>query len=218
MLGPLLRGPAFLALRARVPIVPVGIGGSARSMPIGAKWVLPVRISIVIGKPIWPPPATGSERVPRRVVEELTERLREECRSFSTRPGRWPETEAPPGQGAEDATEQPTQPTQRGGEARMEYRQLGRSGLRVSSMALGTMTFGGAGSFSRVGTTDVDEARRIVDRCCEAGVNLIDTADVYSGGRSEEIVGQVVRGRRDDLLIATKCRFPTEDGPNGAGS
>jgi aryl-alcohol dehydrogenase-like predicted oxidoreductase len=100
----------------------------------------------------------------------------------------------------------------------MQYRQLGRSGLRVSAISLGTMTFGGAGGFANVGHTDVDEASRILDRCVEAGVNLIDTADVYSGGASEEIVGQIVNGRRDDLLLATKCRFPNETGANGAGS
>ncbi|HTV12600.1 MAG TPA: lysophospholipid acyltransferase family protein [Acidimicrobiales bacterium] len=81
VLDPLMRGPAFVALRAGVPIVPVGIGGTERSMPIGAKWVSPVRVAIVIGKPIWPPPRPGSERVPRRMVEELTERLREELQS-----------------------------------------------------------------------------------------------------------------------------------------
>jgi aryl-alcohol dehydrogenase-like predicted oxidoreductase len=100
----------------------------------------------------------------------------------------------------------------------MEYRQLGRSGLRVSAVSLGTMTFGGSGGFSNVGHTDVDEATRILDRCIEAGVNLIDTADIYSEGASEEIVGQIMKGRRDDLLVATKCRFPNEVGANGAGS
>jgi 1-acyl-sn-glycerol-3-phosphate acyltransferase len=77
-LGPLLGGPAFLAVRAGVPVVPVGIGGTERSMPIGAKWVRPVTVGIVIGKPIWPPPLTGAGRVPRRVSQEMTERLREE--------------------------------------------------------------------------------------------------------------------------------------------
>ena len=100
----------------------------------------------------------------------------------------------------------------------MEYRQLGRSGLRVSALALGTMTFGGKGPFADVGQTGAEDAGRVLDCCIEAGVNLIDTADVYSAGASEEIVGQVIKGRRDDLLIATKCRFPTEPGPNGAGS
>jgi aryl-alcohol dehydrogenase-like predicted oxidoreductase len=100
----------------------------------------------------------------------------------------------------------------------MEYRQLGRSGLRVSALSLGTMTFGGLGGFSNVGATGVAEARRILDRCIDAGVNLVDTADIYSDGVSEEIVGEIVRGRRHDLLLATKCRFQSEPGPNGAGS
>jgi 1-acyl-sn-glycerol-3-phosphate acyltransferase len=79
VLGPLMRGPAFLALRANVPIVPVGIGGSERAMPVGAKWVWPVRVAIVIGRPIWPPPRRPvNGRVPRRTVEELTGRLKEE--------------------------------------------------------------------------------------------------------------------------------------------
>jgi aryl-alcohol dehydrogenase-like predicted oxidoreductase len=100
----------------------------------------------------------------------------------------------------------------------VEYRQLGRSGLRVSAVGLGTMTFGGAGGFANVGHTDVDEARRVLDRCIDTGVNLVDTADVYSNGASEEMVGQVVKGRREDLVLATKCRFPTEAGANGSGS
>ena len=99
----------------------------------------------------------------------------------------------------------------------MEYRQLGRSGLRVSTLTLGTMTFGGAGKFAKVGNAQVDEAREQVDLALEAGVNLIDTADVYSDGLSEEIVGQVVAGRRDDVLIATKVRFPMGGGPNDGG-
>ncbi len=99
----------------------------------------------------------------------------------------------------------------------MEYRPLGRSGLRISVLTLGTMTFGGRGVFKAVGDTDLDGARRQIDMCLDAGVNLIDTADVYSAGRSEEIVGEVVQGRRDDLLIATKVRFPMGDGPNDAG-
>jgi aryl-alcohol dehydrogenase-like predicted oxidoreductase len=99
----------------------------------------------------------------------------------------------------------------------MEYRQLGRSGLRVSALSLGTMTFGGRGPFADVGTTDVQEATRQVDMCLEAGVNLIDTADVYSGGLSEEIVGKTLRGRRDQVLLATKTRMPMGTGPNDAG-
>jgi aryl-alcohol dehydrogenase-like predicted oxidoreductase len=80
------------------------------------------------------------------------------------------------------------------------------------------MTFGGAGGFAKVGHTDVGEAARILDRCLEAGVNLVDTADIYSDGASEEMVGQITKGRRHDLLLATKCRFPSEAGANGAGS
>jgi aryl-alcohol dehydrogenase-like predicted oxidoreductase len=89
----------------------------------------------------------------------------------------------------------------------MEYRQLGRSGLRVSVLTLGTMTFGGAGGFSAVGATGVEGARRQVDLCLDAGVNLIDTADVYSGGLAEEITGAVIKGRRDSLLRSTKVRM-----------
>jgi len=99
----------------------------------------------------------------------------------------------------------------------MEYRQLGRSGLRISALTLGTMTFGGAGGFSAVGATGVDGARRQVHMCLDAGVNLIDTADVYSGGAAEEITGEVIKGRRDSLLLSTKVRMPMGDGPNDAG-
>jgi len=99
----------------------------------------------------------------------------------------------------------------------MDYRQLGRSGLRVSCLSLGTMTFGGRGIFGKVGATGAAEARRQVDQCLEAGVNLIDTADVYSGGLSEEIVGEVIRGRRDRVLVATKARMAMGDGANDAG-
>jgi aryl-alcohol dehydrogenase-like predicted oxidoreductase len=99
----------------------------------------------------------------------------------------------------------------------MEYRQLGRSGLRVSTLALGTMTFGGASKFRDVGSSDVAEAERMLDTCLDHGVNLIDTADVYSDGLSEEILGQALAGRRHRLLIATKVRFPMGAGPNDAG-
>jgi aryl-alcohol dehydrogenase-like predicted oxidoreductase len=99
----------------------------------------------------------------------------------------------------------------------MEYRQLGRSGLRVSALTLGTMTFGGSGGWSNVGTTDRDGARRHVDMALDAGVNLIDTADMYSAGVSEELVGEVVKGRRDSLLLSTKVRMRMGDGPNEAG-
>ena len=99
----------------------------------------------------------------------------------------------------------------------MEYRQLGNSGLRISALTLGTMTFGGRGGFSAVGATDIDGARRQVDLCLDAGVNLIDTADVYSGGLAEEITGEVIKGRRDTLLLSTKVRMTMGDGPNDAG-
>jgi aryl-alcohol dehydrogenase-like predicted oxidoreductase len=99
----------------------------------------------------------------------------------------------------------------------MEYRQLGRSGLRVSTITLGTMGFGGSGWASAVGQIDVDGARRQIALAREAGVNLIDTADVYSDGTSEEILGQALGQDREDVLIATKVRMPMGDGPNDAG-
>ena len=99
----------------------------------------------------------------------------------------------------------------------MEYRQLGRSGLRISALTMGTMTFGGEGVFGNVGNTGVEEARRQIDLCLEAGVNTIDTADVYSAGRAEEIVGAAIAGRRDDVVLATKVRMPMGPGPNDAG-
>lgn len=99
----------------------------------------------------------------------------------------------------------------------MEYRQLGRSGLRISTLTLGTMTFGGQGNFSALGSTDVVGARRQIGMCLDAGVNLIDTADIYSGGRAEEIVGEAIAGQRDDLLLSTKVRMPMGKGPNDAG-
>jgi aryl-alcohol dehydrogenase-like predicted oxidoreductase len=99
----------------------------------------------------------------------------------------------------------------------MEYRQLGHSGLRISVLTLGTMTFGGRGGFRAVGSTDVVAARRQVDMCLDAGVNLIDTADVYSGGLAEEITGEVITGRRDRVLLSTKVRMSMGAGPNDAG-
>jgi aryl-alcohol dehydrogenase-like predicted oxidoreductase len=98
----------------------------------------------------------------------------------------------------------------------VEYRNLGKSGLKISVLTMGTMTFGGTGGFAQVGATGVDEARRQVGMCLDAGINLIDTADVYSSGLSEEIVGQVLRGR-DDVLVATKVRMAMGPGPNDAG-
>ncbi len=101
----------------------------------------------------------------------------------------------------------------------MEYRSLGRSGLKVSVLSFGAGTFGGAGPlFSAWGTTDVSEARRLIDICVEAGVNLFDTADVYSNGASEEVLGAALEGRRETVLISTKTSLPMGDGPNDAGS
>jgi aryl-alcohol dehydrogenase-like predicted oxidoreductase len=99
----------------------------------------------------------------------------------------------------------------------VEYRELGRSGLRVSVLSMGTMTFGGTGGFANVGNTGVDEARRQIGQCLDAGVNLIDTADVYSDGLAEQIVGEALGGRRDAVLLATKVRMSMGPGPNDAG-
>src|SRR3954449_11472222 len=99
----------------------------------------------------------------------------------------------------------------------MEYRQLGRSGLRVSTITLGTMGFGGTGWATPVGQIDGDGARKQIGLARDAGVNLFDTADVYSGGLSEEILGKALGSDRDDVLVATKVRLPTGDGPNDAG-
>jgi len=100
----------------------------------------------------------------------------------------------------------------------MEYRQLGYSGLKVSSLSFGTATFGGGEFLKAWGQTDAAEATRLVSICLEAGVNLFDTADAYSDGRSEEILGEAIRGRRDKLLISTKAAFRQGNGPNDVGS
>ncbi len=99
----------------------------------------------------------------------------------------------------------------------MEFRQLGASGLLVPVLAFGTATFGGNGE-SAWGNTQVAEATRLVDIALEAGVNFFDTADVYSAGRSEEILGQAIKNRRDQILLATKANFRMAPGPNGQGS
>ncbi|MDH2445340.1 aldo/keto reductase [Amnibacterium sp. CER49] len=99
----------------------------------------------------------------------------------------------------------------------MQYRRLGRSGLLVSTITLGTMGYGGTGWATPVGRIDVAGARRQVDLCLEAGVNLFDTADVYSNGLSEQILGEALGDRRDDVLIATKVRGGMGDGPNDEG-
>jgi len=99
----------------------------------------------------------------------------------------------------------------------MEYRQLGSSGLRVSTIPLGTMGWGGRGWASAVGKIGVEGARRQIDLALDAGVNMIDTADVYSEGLSEEILGEALGARRDQVLIATRARMPMGQGPNDAG-
>ena len=99
----------------------------------------------------------------------------------------------------------------------MEYRQLGRSGLFVSTITLGTMGYGGRGWAKAVGELDVDAAQRQIGMARDAGVNLIDTADAYSEGVCEEIVGKALGASRDDVLLATKVRLPMGDGPNDQG-
>lgn len=101
----------------------------------------------------------------------------------------------------------------------MQYRQLGNSGLKVSVITLGTMTMGGRGPFAKVGNVGISDARRQVDLMLDGGVNLIDTADIYSTGASEEIIGEIMAGgRRGRTLIATKARFPMGEGPNDRGA
>jgi aryl-alcohol dehydrogenase-like predicted oxidoreductase len=101
----------------------------------------------------------------------------------------------------------------------MEYRQLGHSGLKVSALSFGAGTFGGGNEFFRAwGSSSGDEAARLVDLCLDAGVNLFDVADVYSRGLAEEILGQAIGGKRNRLLISTKCTFRMSDGPNDVGS
>ncbi|MGJ5895209.1 aldo/keto reductase [Streptomyces niveiscabiei] len=101
----------------------------------------------------------------------------------------------------------------------MEYRQLGASGLKVPALSFGAGTFGGRGPlFGEWGSTDVREARRLVDICLDAGITMFDTADVYSDGASEETLGEAIKGRRDRVLVSTKAGLPTGDGPADAGT
>ena len=103
--------------------------------------------------------------------------------------------------------------------ADMEFRQLGKSGLKVPVLSFGTGTFGGGTEFFKAwGSSDVAEATRLVDMCLDAGVNLFDTADVYSNGLSETILGKAIAGKRDKVLISTKATFRLGDGPNDVGS
>src|SRR6478609_362507 len=101
----------------------------------------------------------------------------------------------------------------------MEFRRLGRSGLQVPVLAFGTATFGGTTEFFRAwGATDVDEARRLIDICFDAGVTFFDTADVYSKGASEQILGQALGARRSQAIVATKIGYRSNPDANGVGS
>ena len=101
----------------------------------------------------------------------------------------------------------------------MEYRQLGGSGLKVPVLSFGTGTFGGKGAFFAAwGSSDAKEATRLVDICLDAGLTMFDSADTYSRGAAEEILGAAIKGRRDRVLISTKATFRKGDGPNDVGS
>ena len=100
----------------------------------------------------------------------------------------------------------------------MEYRLLGRSGLKVSALSLGTMTFGRNTPDKPLGSVGPEEARRHIDLCLDHGVNLIDTANVYTRGQSEEIIGEALAGRRDTVVLATKARFNMHGRPNTGGN
>jgi aryl-alcohol dehydrogenase-like predicted oxidoreductase len=101
----------------------------------------------------------------------------------------------------------------------MEYRFLGRSGLKVSVLSFGAATFGGGNEFFKAwGSTQADEARRMVDLCLDSGINLFDTANGYSNGLAEEILGKAIHGKREQLLISTKVFFPMAEGPNDLGT
>ncbi|TDY26008.1 aryl-alcohol dehydrogenase-like predicted oxidoreductase [Paraburkholderia sp. BL6665CI2N2] len=101
----------------------------------------------------------------------------------------------------------------------MEYRHLGASGFKVPVLSFGTGTFGGKGEFFQAwGATDVAEARRLLDICFDAGVTMFDTADIYSTGASESVLGEALKGKRDKAIISTKATFRFDDGPNSVGS
>lgn len=100
----------------------------------------------------------------------------------------------------------------------MEYRLLGRTGLKISAVTMGTFTFGGRGGFARAGAQDTNDARELIDLCIDNGVNMIDTANMYSTGLSEEIVGAAMHGRHADVMITSKARMPIGDGPNDQGT
>src|ERR1700709_2855657 len=101
----------------------------------------------------------------------------------------------------------------------MEYRRLGNSGLRVPVLSFGTGTFGGSNDFFKAwGATDASGAARLIDVCLDHGVTLFDSADVYSGGLAETLLGEAIKGQRGRLLISTKATFPAGDGANEYGS
>src|SRR4051812_20231393 len=101
----------------------------------------------------------------------------------------------------------------------MEFRQLGHSGFKVPVLSFGTGTFGGSNEFFNAwGSTDVKEATRLVDICLDAGVNMFDTADVYSAGMAEQILGKAIAGRRGEVIVATKASFAMGSGPNDRGN
>ncbi|HTN98623.1 MAG TPA: aldo/keto reductase, partial [Nordella sp.] len=101
----------------------------------------------------------------------------------------------------------------------MEFRQLGGSGFKVPALSMGTATFGGGTDFFKAwGESGAKEATKLVSICLEAGVNMFDSADVYSKGLSEEVLGKAIKGRRDKVLISTKATFRFSDEPNDVGS
>ncbi len=101
----------------------------------------------------------------------------------------------------------------------MEYRQLGRSGFTVPVLSFGTATFGGGTEFFKAwGSTDAAGATRLVDLCLDAGISMFDSADVYSNGLSEEVLGAAIKGRRNKVIISTKGTFRFSDRPNDVGS
>ena len=101
----------------------------------------------------------------------------------------------------------------------MDFKRLGHSSLRVPALSFGTATFGGGNDFFKAwGSTDAGGASRLVDVCLDHGVTMFDSADVYSEGLAEEILGAAIKGKRDRLLISTKTTFPMGDDPNGFGS
>lgn len=99
----------------------------------------------------------------------------------------------------------------------MNYRPLGKTGLRVSELCFGTMTFGGDGMYKAIGATPQAEADRLVGLCVDTGINFFDTADVYSSGRAEQMLGKALGPRRKDVVVATKCRGRVGPGPNAVG-